>query len=205
MKYLLIMVAVLFCGSEVVADKPIDFAFGENGCWAILYESGNQRIVKYGGLFPADMLDEIKKVPARGRDWTGMGFDGKAGWVIASEDRGRGYFSAHKIYKEVGERIKAHADVGWLIKDVALTPNGGYIVIYGQANYSKNGYVSGGDIPKELADILKDKNVAPIGIGITSDSGWGIVYTHKTCTKWHYQYMNIPQGAADFINEKFTN
>jgi hypothetical protein len=208
MRFLIAFVmAVLFCVPEAKAYEPLDFAFGENGSWVVLYKaSGNNRVIKYGNLL-SGLSDKFKEIEPEGRTLTGVGLDGKAGWIMLTEDRRRAYYNINNAFKAAGERVKSYVDAGWVVKDVALTPDGGYVLIYGQSNYKTNGWTAGGNIPEGLTKVLNElgkTNGSPTGIGITPSGGWAIVYTHKNCGKWHMRSGGgVPKAAAKFINEKF--
>jgi hypothetical protein len=207
MRSLSLTLGLLVCTVQTAsAYEPLDFAFGENGSWVVIYKSSaNRRVWKYVNLLP-DAAQKIEEYSNEGNVMRGVGLDGKAGWVVISEDRYHVYTTVRNVYASVAEKIKEIRAEGWYIKDIALTSEGGYAIIYGQSNSSTNGWTYQ-NVPQGLADIfdqLKRDNGSPTGVGIAPSGGWVIVYTHRNCGKWHLRSGGtVPAEAARFINEKF--
>jgi hypothetical protein len=210
MKKVMVIVALLVCFfgcmPQAKADEPLDFAFGENGSWVILRKCDHGRqYISYQGV-STKLTNAITEHKNQGNSWLGVGLDGKNGFILVSENSTRVRLQQSNVYASVTNKIQEIRNKGWYVKDVALTTTGGYVIIYGQSNYSKNGWTYSGDVPESLKNYFKgtvDGKIYPIGVGITPNGGWALVYTHEHCNKWHMRSQNIPKGAADHIEANF--
>lgn len=206
----LVVAAVMSTFFSVPEAKAtvIDFAFGENDSWIVLYHAvGNKWAIRYAGI--SDDLDKaLDKVSDEGKSLTGIGLDGKNGWVIVSEDSRQVSTRVKNVYSAVSAKITEIRNGKWYVKDVALTPNGGYVIVYGPQNDTRyNGWTTH-NIPKELSDflgVLTKEKASLIGVGISPSGGWGVIYTHRKCGKRHFRYNGIPTGAVELMKKLYPH
>lgn len=133
-KHLLLCTCVFALSCVQVARagerEPLDFAFGENNSWAVTYTVNGRVIAHFQNLLP-DVREYLEQTSSEGKTLSGIGLDGKAGWVVCSETSRRHYSKGENLYSSVSNKVKQLNKEGWQVKDVALTSEGGYVVIYG--------------------------------------------------------------------------
>lgn len=184
--------------------ETLDFAFGENNSWAVTYRVNGRVIAHFENLLPP-VREYLKRASSEGKTLSGIGLDGKAGWVVCSETSRRHYSKGENLYSSVSNKVKQLNKEGWQVKDVALTSEGGYVVIYGRSNSHENGYRYH-NIPSDLTDKLKSVQAEGgwlTGVGISPSGAWAVAYTHDgNC--WHYRSSaGLPEGAVDFLESNF--
>ncbi len=100
------LIAISSLPSMAIAGNrvPLDFAFGENGSWIVIYESNGRVIARHSNIM-SGLGDYFDTINAEGKTPTGVGMDGKAGWVVSSKYSGGRVIKGQNVFAAVKERI----------------------------------------------------------------------------------------------------